>query len=342
MPDQTSSAAVAAANDSLPESSTQAEAPVQDILAQAHAGLNEAAPKPKVIDLNSDEPLSGALYINRELSWLAFNQRVIEEAENPRHPLLERLRFLSISANNLDEFYMVRVAGLQGQVREAVRVLSADGHTPAQQLEAVNLVASQLMAAQQKIWLQLRGQLSDVGLTLIEPREVSKSDKSADKAGSAPARPAASRAVQEKADQTKDQAKDQAKDQEWLATTFENQLFPVLTPMAIDPAHPFPFIPNLGFSIVLKLIRRADNKAMYALVPIPTGVKRFWEVTSVARKAGDTYRKFISLENFVSLFLHELFPGFDITARGPVPHPARQRYRTGRRGRRPGPRVSRL
>ncbi|MGA9659884.1 MAG: RNA degradosome polyphosphate kinase [Asticcacaulis sp.] len=235
------------------------------------------------IDFTTDAPLDPSLYINRELSWLAFNQRVIEEAKNPRHPLLERLRFLSISANNLDEFYMVRVAGLQGQVREGVRVLSGDGHTPHEQLELVNSAASELMNRQQAIWSHIRHQLHDQGLNLLSDKDINKTDTA------------------------------------WLEKLYHTQLFPILTPLAIDPAHPFPFIPNLGFSIVLKLLRRKDNKTMYALVPIPTGVKRFWEVETTVRKAGDTgaiKRKFISLENFVSLFLHQLFPGFDIVSRG--------------------------
>jgi polyphosphate kinase len=241
------------------------------------------APKQKGYDFSNDAPLDPTLYVNRELSWLAFNQRVIEEAKNPRHPLLERLRFLSISANNLDEFYMVRVAGLQGQVREGVRVLSADGHTPSEQLESVNRAAGQLMSRQQAIWTTIRNQLHDEGLIVLQPRDVNKTDHA------------------------------------WLEKQFESQLFPVLTPLAIDPAHPFPFIPNLGFSIVLKLTRRRDAKTMYALVPIPTGVKRFWEIATTARKPGETgpqRRKFISLENFVSLFLGQLFPGFDIVSRG--------------------------
>ncbi|MGZ6041805.1 MAG: RNA degradosome polyphosphate kinase [Asticcacaulis sp.] len=246
-----------------------------------------AEPHRAVIDLDNDEPLGGALYINRELSWLAFNQRVIEEAENPRHPLLERLRFLSISANNLDEFYTVRVAGLQGQVREGVRVLSADGHTPAEQLDAVNRVASQLMNKQQAIWCKLHDELEKAGLNLIDLKTITKTDRA------------------------------------WLEEQFESQLFPVLTPLAIDPAHPFPFLPNMGFSIVLKLLRRKDNKTMYALVPIPTGVHRFWEIQSPARRQAQATapgslprRKFISLENFVLSCLHKLFPGFEITSHG--------------------------
>ena len=243
----------------------------------------QPASRQKIYDFSNDAPLDPTLYVNRELSWLAFNQRVIEEAKNPRHPLLERLRFLSISANNLDEFYMVRVAGLQGQVREGVRVLSADGHTPTEQLESVNRAAGQLMSRQQAIWTTIRNQLHDEGLIVLQPKDVNKTDHA------------------------------------WLEKQFESQLFPVLTPLAIDPAHPFPFIPNLGFSIVLKLTRRRDARTMYALVPIPTGVKRFWEIEAPARKPGETgpqRRKFISLENFVSLFLGQLFPGFDIVSRG--------------------------
>ncbi|ESQ78866.1 RNA degradosome polyphosphate kinase [Asticcacaulis sp. YBE204] len=231
------------------------------------------------IDLDSDEPLGDALYINRELSWLAFNKRVIEEAENPRHPLLERLRFLSISANNLDEFYMVRVAGLQGQVREGVRVLSEDGHTPAEQLEAVNKVASSLMGKQQNIWSRLKEELADKGLVLLDHKEVTKTDKA------------------------------------WLEKRFNEQLFPVLTPLAVDPAHPFPFIPNLGFSIALKLQRRSDSKVMYALVPIPTGVRRFWEIGTASR-GQNAKRKYVTLEGMVVLFIEQIFPGFDILGKG--------------------------
>ncbi|ESQ75264.1 RNA degradosome polyphosphate kinase [Asticcacaulis sp. AC402] len=261
-------------DDSTAHSATDAPAALAAALPAAMPASNKTVP---VINLDTDAPLGSAYYINRELSWLAFNQRVIEEAENIRHPLLERLRFLSISANNLDEFYMVRVAGLQGQVREGVRVVSPDGHTPAEQLEAVNRAAGQLMIKQQAVWLKLRAELTATGLCLLSPKDLSKTDSA------------------------------------WLEKQFESQLFPVLTPLAIDPAHPFPFIPNLGFSIVLKLLRRKDNRTMYALVPIPTGVKRFWEIETATRGGK---RKFISLENFVSFCLPQIFPGFDIVSRG--------------------------
>ena len=218
-------------------------------------------------------------FFNRELSWLAFNERVIEESHNPRHPLLERLRFLSISANNLDEFYMVRVAGLKGQVREGVRVLSQDGLTPSEQLVRVNEVAATLMADQQRRWRDLRVELKTEGLQVIDPGDVTAVERS------------------------------------WLADTFQSQLFPVLTPLAIDPAHPFPFIPNLAFSLVLKLKRLQDGRSLYALVPVPAQVKRFWELP-VNGRAKRPARRFLSLEGVLVLFLDQLFPGCEVEASG--------------------------
>ncbi|QUD88447.1 RNA degradosome polyphosphate kinase [Phenylobacterium montanum] len=229
-----------------------------------------------------DEALMDApeRFFNRELSWLAFNERVIEESENPRHPLLERVRFLSISANNLDEFYMVRVAGLKGQVREGVRVLSQDGLTPAEQLERVNALAARLMDAQQHRWRDLRAEMQEQGLCLIDPGDVTAIERA------------------------------------WLADTFQNQLFPVLTPLAIDPAHPFPFIPNLAFSLVLKLRRHADGRSMFALVPVPAQVRRFWELPATQGRGRKSTRRFISLEGLLVLFLDSLFPGCDVEASG--------------------------
>ena len=221
-------------------------------------------------------------FFNRELSWLRFNERVLEESENPRHPLLERLRFLSISGNNLDEFYMVRVAGLKGQVREDVRVVSQDGLTPAEQLERVNAAAAQLVGAQQRQWRKLRTELAVQGLKVIEPSEVTRTERA------------------------------------WLEEVFLSQLFPILTPLAIDPAHPFPFIPNLAFCMALKLKRTSDGKSFYALTPVPTQVARFWELpqTEARRGAAKPKRRFLPLEGLLSLFLDHLFPGCEVEMQG--------------------------
>ncbi len=233
-----------------------------------------AAPKPV-----SPLVTSPKRFFNRELSWLTFNRLVLEEAGNRRHPLLERLRFLSISASNLDEFYMVRVAGLKAQVREGVRVTSQDGLTPAETLRRTDAQSTSLMADQQKTWIDLRAEMASVGLRLLDAREVTGADRLAAEA------------------------------------IFLTNIFPVLTPLAIDPAHPFPFIPNLGFSLALKLHRKADNKTFYALAPIPTQVARFWELPPTrGRRKGQ--RRFIALESFLILFLDKLFPGCKLLGSG--------------------------
>ena len=231
------------------------------------------------LHLSEELMASPARFFNREISWLAFNGRVLEEAANPAHPLLERLRFLSISANNLDEFFMTRVAGLKGQVRERVRVVSADGLTPQETLDRVNRAAGGLMAEQQRRWRKLRKELTVVGIEVVDPARITRTER------------------------------------ERLEPEFLSQLFAVLTPMAIDPAHPFPFLPNLGFSLALKVKRRSDARVLYALVPVPTQVKRFWPLATDGRSTPGR-KRFITLESLLTLFIDHLFPGCDVLERG--------------------------
>jgi polyphosphate kinase len=212
-------------------------------------------------------------FFNRELSWLGFNMRVLEEARNPAHPLLERLRFLSISGNNLDEFYMVRVAGLLGQIREQIVEVSEDGLTPAEQLELIHKQAQVLMTEQGARWIALKEELRDNGIAIIDPGQLTEADR------------------------------------QWLEGRFLEQILPVVTPIAIDPAHPFPFILNRGFVIAAELRRRADGSIMRALLPIPHQMERF------IRLPGHEVR-FISLEHVLGFYLPRLFPGYDTMGQG--------------------------
>ncbi len=218
---------------------------------------------------------SQARFINRELSWLSFNRRVLEEAQNPRHPLLERLRFLSISASNLDEFYMVRVAGLKGMINAGIGEMSDDGMTPAQQLARVDAISGELIAEQQQTWVELRRALAAVGIAVNEPDSLVADDRA------------------------------------WLDAYFREQVFPVLTPLAIDPAHPFPFIPNLGFVMAMRLTRGTDAKILTALLPIPSQLQRFVRLPDRNGKA-----RFVTLENVIQLYLDRLFPGHKVQASG--------------------------
>ncbi|NKB45601.1 MAG: RNA degradosome polyphosphate kinase, partial [Alphaproteobacteria bacterium] len=212
-------------------------------------------------------------FINRELSWLSFNTRVLEEAENTNHPLLERVRFLSISASNLDEFYMVRVAGLKGQVRAGVVQRSADGLTPQEQLTQINAAVRDVLRHQDACWKQLQTELDQEEIHVVSRDELNATDKA------------------------------------WLQDRFMEHIFPVLTPLAIDPAHPFPFIPNLGLSLILQLVRIENGEGMRALVPMPSQVDR------LIRLRGRKIR-FITLEEVITLFFDRLFPGFKVMQSG--------------------------
>jgi polyphosphate kinase len=219
-------------------------------------------------------------FYNRELSWLQFNRRVLEEAQNERHPLLERLRFLSISASNLDEFYMVRVAGVYGQVQAGVQTLSQDGLTPAQQLRTINRFAATLVADKQACWRDLRGKLAEAGIHIVEPPDLNSADRS------------------------------------WLQRLFMTHMFPILTPIAVDPAHPFPFILNKGLTIAVEMQRESDGKVMNGLIPITTQLERFIRVGGTEAEKPAELLRFIRLETLIGLFIAELFPGFTIKSQG--------------------------
>jgi polyphosphate kinase len=219
------------------------------------------------------DPQSPKRFINRELSWLRFNLRVLEEAANPAHPLMERLRFLSISASNLDEFYMVRVAGLKAQVATGASSESPDRMTPQQQLRAIDKAVADLRRRQQQWAEEILAALEQAGLALVEPGQLSAADR------------------------------------EWLSREFQTQIFPLLSPLSVDPAHPFPFIPNLGYTLVLELENEADRERMLALVILPAQLKRF------LRLPGKKLR-YIGLVQVVLMFLDQLFPGFRKVASG--------------------------
>ena len=230
------------------------------------------APYPDPVELPEDKTKGPKRFFNRELSWLNFNWRVLEEAQNPRVPLLERLRFVSISAGNLDEFYTVRVAGLRELAREGNVTPSDDGRTPAEQLKLINENARKLMQHQQAAWADIRDEMAKKGVVVVSRGDLEKEDRA------------------------------------YLEELFLAEVFPVLSPLAIDPAHPFPFIANEGFSLALKMRRERDGRVLRALLPIPGQIDRF-----VKLPAPEGTSRFLPMEELLLLHRGRLFPGYELT-----------------------------
>ncbi len=236
----------------------------------------DAGEKPQDLSQNPER------FFNRELSWLQFNSRVLAESGNTKQPLLERVRFLSISASNLDEFYMVRVAGLRGQVLAGIETPSQDGLTPSEQLKQIGEYVDDLSSQQQELWVELRNELAENGIHVIETKDLTQGER------------------------------------DWLEDHFMNHIFPVLTPIAVDPAHPFPFIPSQGFTLGLELMHEEEKETMYALLPIPAQLDRFMRLPEVEDGQSDATPqiRFIRLESVISHFVTRLFSGYRVRGQG--------------------------
>ncbi len=229
------------------------------------------SPFPEPTDVPELDISGPGRFHNRELSWLGFNWRVLEEAENPRVPLLERLRFLSISATNLDEFYTVRVAGLRELAHAGNVTPASDGLTPAEQLVLISEDARRLLKSQQRVLVDLKAEMEEQGISILHPDDLTEADH------------------------------------QHLEDVFLNKVFAVLSPLAIDPAHPFPFLPNNGFSLALQLERIRDKRPLQALLPIPAQVNRFIPLPS-----NPEHHRFVVLEDLLLIKLGHLFPGYKV------------------------------
>ncbi len=223
--------------------------------------MHEIKPEPHA-------PAKPDRFINRETSWLAFNNRVLDEAYNPENPLIERLNFLSISSSNLDEFYMVRVAGLKDYVKQGVTKRSPDGLSPTQELEIIHTGVNKMVERQHDCWLELRAMLAKHNVTVVKPETLSLRDRN------------------------------------WLEEYFLENIFPVLTPIAIDPAHPFPFLPNLGLALVFQLHNMVSKKEQIAIIPLPARLNRF--ILLPGKKM-----RYVLLEEAIKTYLNTLMPDFE-------------------------------